>query len=732
MKHLFFLYGEKRSFETARKFWNILDMPNVDIVIHTPNTTSDYIGSQDFETVSEKDFDILGAPKVFLYDRDEYKKTDNHVPHFSWRFLSEYLNNSDEIYDLIFVGRLDSTFIINEWDRLSSADKNVFYPLLETVGQSFAPDHAFFGSYNIIKKFVNNLPETDYWNIDGDPHTNFCKYVGDNFKEKIWEGGFYSQHIRYNMIPYFEKNVNEPYNKFINEFNKLHHDKLDIQYKSNYREDWMKNWKQQNIAILTYGEYRTADTAVSTWNILESQHNIDVYVHTQNKSDDTEISKEDIENLFHKVNNCNIYLEDRDAYSYDKEPRDIHLNFRSYRFLFKKLLESNKEYDFIIVNRLDSTLYIHDIEEFLQSYDSNTLFTLNKNITFENPFIQDHFFMGDSDVVSSFLENLPPPENLRGSHEDFGRYILSTKYKNEQLDKLICFHLRPNQINYIKNVNFSGLYEDNKNYRLQNFNEEVSSLESEYGDYTKSQTVLIIGESCTDIFIYGEVDRLSPEAPIPIIKPTKSVTNSGMAGNVFENMKSLGLKPKLITNSTDIKKIRYVDESYNYILLRIDENDNVEKLKNLPDVSKFDIVVFVDYNKGFLSEDVIKELSKLSKLSFIDTKKKLGDWCKEIDFIKINYNEYLNSKEFIDNNDWIREKVIITRGPYGCDYNGTNYPTKDVGVKDVAGAGDSFLSGLIFKYIQTNSIENSIQFANRCSTQVVQQKGVSIINKNLL
>ena len=129
-------------------------------------------------------------------------------------------------------------------------------------------------------------------------------------------------------------------------------------------------------------------------------------------------------------------------------------------------------------------------------------------------------------------------------------------------------------------------------------------------------------------------------------------------------------------------------------------------------------------------KNVLSNILKVPK--FLDTKKKLGDWCRNITFIKINYNEYLDSKEFIDNNEWINEKLIVTRGPYGCDYNEKNYPTKEVGVKDVAGAGDSFLAGLIFKYIQTKSIENSIQFANRCSTQVVQKKGVSIVNKNML
>ena len=73
-----------------------------------------------------------------------------------------------------------------------------------------------------------------------------------------------------------------------------------------------------------------------------------------------------------------------------------------------------------------------------------------------------------------------------------------------------------------------------------------------------------------------------------------------------------------------------------------------------------------------------------------------------IDYIKVNYSEYLKSKSFIEKSDWIKNKLIVTRGKYGCDYNGKNFPTKDVSIKDVAGAGDTFLSGLIFKYIQNN------------------------------
>ena len=86
------------------------------------------------------------------------------------------------------------------------------------------------------------------------------------------------------------------------------------------------------IAILTYGEYRTAETAVPTWNILDTNHDIDVYVHTQTKSDDRPISENEITKLF---KNPKIWLEKRDEYRFDPEPRDIHLNFRSFRFLYQ-------------------------------------------------------------------------------------------------------------------------------------------------------------------------------------------------------------------------------------------------------------------------------------------------------------------------------------------------------------------------------------------------------------
>lgn len=244
--------------------------------------------------------------------------------------------------------------------------------------------------------------------------------------------------------------------------------------------------------------------------------------------------------------------------------------------------------------------------------------------------------------------------------------------------------------------------------------------------------ILVIGETCDDVFIYGSVNRLNPEAPVPIIKPLYEIRNKGMAENVSNNLNSLGITTQLISNDEIMEKIRYVDDSYNYILLRIDKNDDVSRidLNDLPD-DIFESVVIGDYDKGFLSSDDIQFISKKYDCPiFLDTKKILDDWVSDVDYIKINNSEYENNKKYIDLK--IKHKTIITRGKEGCNFNGNNYPTKSVEVKDVVGAGDTFLAGLVFKYVETNSIEESIRFANTCSTQVVQKRGVGIVKKEEL
>ena len=208
--------------------------------------------------------------------------------------------------------------------------------------------------------------------------------------------------------------------------------------------------------------------------------------------------------------------------------------------------------------------------------------------------------------------------------------------------------------------------------------------------------ILVIGDSCIDVFIYGTIERLAPEAPVPVVKPIAQRENPGMALNVVANLKALGAEVDIITNDTDIRKVRYVDERYNQLVLRVDEHDKCERYNGVYETVNYDAIIISDYCKGFLTEDDIEAFAERAECPiFLDTKKQLGNWCKNIDFIKINHLEHLKNFERIPSYPKLEEKIIVTKGKEGCEHKGKTYPTQEVPVKDVSGAGDTFISGLV-------------------------------------
>lgn len=235
-----------------------------------------------------------------------------------------------------------------------------------------------------------------------------------------------------------------------------------------------------------------------------------------------------------------------------------------------------------------------------------------------------------------------------------------------------------------------------------------------------------------DIFIYGTTPRLSPEGPAPVFVPSKEKYNDGMAGNVKSNLISLGCTVDLITNISSITKTRYVHESSNTLLLRVDEGDGgVSRILDLELKSinflEYNMIVISDYNKGFLYEDDIAYIGFNHPNVICDTKKQLGDWCNDLKFIKLNRTEYENNKEFINKNDWILEKLIITLDRDGCMYKGKMYPTKQVEILDISGAGDTFVSAFTQNYIENYDINTALKYANECASVVVQKRGVTTI-----
>ena len=250
------------------------------------------------------------------------------------------------------------------------------------------------------------------------------------------------------------------------------------------------------------------------------------------------------------------------------------------------------------------------------------------------------------------------------------------------------------------------------------------------------EEILVVGELCTDKFVYCDVRRFSPEAPVPVLNPTQFVPNSGMAGNVVENLKSLSPFSEFhfLHQKNEILKTRYVEKKSNHMFLRVDEgDDNVDQLI-LDDnyilglLEDVDGVIISDYNKGFLSEETILELVRISKFSVLDSKRRLSDeTLKYIDFIKLNEFEYLENKQIVER---FPEKFIITLGAKGAMYKDKIFSSpKPQQTIDVSGAGDTFVAAFTLYYMRTNDVEKSIMFANECCADVVSRKGVSLPSK---
>jgi len=234
----------------------------------------------------------------------------------------------------------------------------------------------------------------------------------------------------------------------------------------------------------------------------------------------------------------------------------------------------------------------------------------------------------------------------------------------------------------------------------------------------KQYRILLVGDNCTDIYQYGTIDRLSPEAPIPIFVPTHLEERDGMAGNVANNLEALGCHVNYLYGETSTKT-RLIDSRSKQQIVRIDKDIVSAPITfdtNIPNV--YDAVVVSDYNKGTVSYELIEELIALSIPIFIDTKKTdlerfQGAW------VKINELEYSKITSECTG-------LIVTRGAQGASaiHHDINVSAPKVEVTDVTGAGDTFIAALTYQYLSTKDLAQAIEFAVKASAVTVQHLGV--------
>jgi D-beta-D-heptose 7-phosphate kinase/D-beta-D-heptose 1-phosphate adenosyltransferase len=233
----------------------------------------------------------------------------------------------------------------------------------------------------------------------------------------------------------------------------------------------------------------------------------------------------------------------------------------------------------------------------------------------------------------------------------------------------------------------------------------------------KKLHILVIGDDCRDIYEYGTVDRISPEAPVPVFKKIETDERRGMAGNVCNNLVNLGCTVTFIHGEPSIKT-RLIDMKSKQHIVRVD-ND----VYSTPDIELADLdldvdaIVISDYQKGTVTYELIEELRKAyNGPMFVDTKKpdlQRFEGC----FVKINKMEMVLSKSQ-------PSELIVTLGENGVSYKDKWYPAKEIEVVDVTGAGDTFLAALAYSYTLHKDIDSAITFAIAASAVTVQHTGV--------
>ena len=237
---------------------------------------------------------------------------------------------------------------------------------------------------------------------------------------------------------------------------------------------------------------------------------------------------------------------------------------------------------------------------------------------------------------------------------------------------------------------------------------------------TQAQTkykVLLIGDKGSDIYTYGSVDRISPEAPIPVFNLKRQVTKPGMADNVRLNLEALGCEVTFLHGEVSEKE-RLIDERSRQQIVRIDRDIISTPITFATDIPKvYDAIVVSDYNKGTISYELIEELIETRIPVFLDTKKTdlerfQGAW------VKINKLEYSKITSECTG-------LIVTLGSLGAEakWHGIHTQSPSVEVVDVTGAGDTFLSALAYKYLGTKDLRQSMEFANKAASITVQHLG---------
>ena len=304
----------------------------------------------------------------------------------------------------------------------------------------------------------------------------------------------------------------------------------------------------------------------------------------------------------------------------------------------------------------------------------------------------------------------------------------------------------------------------------------------------KKKRILVIGDLILDRYIWGKVNRISPEAPVPIVEVTSENFLLGGASNVANNIVSLGGHATIVgvaghdrggdilrkmleqrgircegvfwSSRPTTVKTRVVAHSQQVV--RFDREDKAKVdgkvLKGLlgyihSEISRHDAVIVSDYKKGVVSTELIGEVLKQAKPKkiFVSVDPKVGHFhCyKNVSLITPNVVEasIASGMEIKDEESLLAagrsllrkiscDAVLITRGEQGMSLfrkdKAVHIPTVAKNVYDVTGAGDTVIAAFTLAYATGSSMEEAAVIANHAAGVVVGEVGTAVVTADQL
>jgi rfaE bifunctional protein kinase chain/domain len=305
-----------------------------------------------------------------------------------------------------------------------------------------------------------------------------------------------------------------------------------------------------------------------------------------------------------------------------------------------------------------------------------------------------------------------------------------------------------------------------------------------------SLKVGVIGDVMLDSYVWGNVDRISPEAPVPIVALKKKEQRIGGAGNVALNLQSLGAKAYVITVTGDDDEAdslqqlfeeqnintQYSNRSNNRIttnktriisrnqhmmrldaeitnnLTQEDESSLVAQFEKFIEIEKPDVVILEDYNKGVLTATVIEKVISLCKknriITTVDPKRKNFFEYRDVDIFKPNLKEVKEALNILfteaglhllrDIHSELHKQLhhrisFITLSELGVFYQEDDkaavIPSHLRNIADVSGAGDTVIAVASLVYAATQNVFLMAEIANIAGGLVCEEVGTVAIDR---